>query len=87
MVALGRLFVQHHIPLIDQYHPFPVVFGCEPPLASYGDKKTTNNVVEEQLVARDLALNALKEHLVIAHNRTKKQANMHRTRVSFLGSK
>ena len=47
--------------------PFQAVFGRKPPhLVSYGEKKTSNNVMEQQLMARDLALNALKEHLSVA---------------------
>lgn len=53
--------------------PYQIVFGRPPPtILSYGEKKTTNDTVEQQLLARDLALNALKENLIIAQNRMKK---------------
>lgn len=39
---------------------------------SYGENKTTGNAVEQQLMAHDASLVALKEHLMLVQNRMKK---------------
>lgn len=58
--------------------PFKVVYGCPPPLlVLYGDRKTTNNSIEQLLKERDLVISALKENLVVAHNQMKKKINLH----------
>ena len=36
-------------------NPFEIVYGRQPPLISYGSKKTSNNEVEAMLKERDLA--------------------------------
>lgn len=41
-------------------------------LMSYGENKTTGNAVEQQLMAHDASLVALKEHLMLVQNRMKK---------------
>lgn len=47
--------------------PFQTVYRRPPPpLLSYGYKKTPNNEVDTLLKERDLAINALKEHLCVA---------------------
>ena len=47
--------------------PFQAVYRRPPPpLLSYGYKKTPNNEVDTLLKERDLAINALKEHLCVA---------------------
>ncbi|TYK14862.1 transposon Tf2-1 polyprotein isoform X1 [Cucumis melo var. makuwa] len=45
--------------------PFQVVYGRKPPtLLSYGERKTSDSSVDEQLRERDVALDALREHLL-----------------------
>lgn len=64
--------------------PFNVVYGRQPPpIISYGDKKTTNNTVEQQLIERDKQLLILKEHLRLSQERMKKQVDKHRREVEF----
>ncbi|KAL0561243.1 hypothetical protein IC582_001665 [Cucumis melo] len=64
--------------------PFQIVYGRPPPpLVRYGDKKSNNNTVEQLLLERDLVISALKENLLIAQNRMKKQANSHRRELKF----
>lgn len=59
--------------------PHRVVYGRPPPpLISFGDRKTPNNSAEQLLQERDLIINTLKENLVIAKNRMKKHADLHR---------
>lgn len=53
-----------------------------PPLIPYGEKKVANNMVEQQLLARDKALVALKEHLV-AQNQMKKFHDLKQREVEF----
>ena len=64
--------------------PFQAVYGRpSPPLLSYGHKQTPNNEVEIMLKERDLALNALKENLCLAHNRMKKLADTKQRELKF----
>ncbi|KAA0036569.1 ty3-gypsy retrotransposon protein [Cucumis melo var. makuwa] len=64
--------------------PFQIVYGRPPPpLVRYGDKKSNNNTVEQLLLERDLVISALKENLLIAQNRMKKQADSHRRELKF----
>ena len=64
--------------------PFQAVYGRPPPpLISYGDRKTANNSAEELLKERDLVISALKENLVVAQNRMKKQSDLHRRELKF----
>ena len=59
--------------------PFQIVFGIAPPsLRSYGHRKLANNSVEQLLMERELVVNALKENLVIAQNRKKKEVDLHK---------
>lgn len=40
--------------------PFQVVFGREPPpLISYGDRRTPNNTLDQQLIERDRVLETI----------------------------
>lgn len=55
-----------------------------PPLVSYGDRKTTNDTLEQHNIDRDKALVALKEHLALAQNRMKKVAIQHRRELEFV---
>ncbi|KAA0050298.1 putative dual-specificity RNA methyltransferase RlmN [Cucumis melo var. makuwa] len=65
--------------------PYQVVYGRPPPrLIFYGDRKTTNNNVDQFLKDRDITIYALKENLVVAQNRMKKQANLYRLRCKSL---
>lgn len=43
----------------------------------------SNDTVEQQLMAHDLALNAQKEHLRVAQDRMKKQADQSRRELEF----
>lgn len=64
--------------------PFQVVYGRPPPLLlAYGDQKTSNNTLDQQLVARDLALLSIKEQLAVAQNRMKKYADLKHREVQF----
>ncbi|TYK23013.1 disease resistance protein [Cucumis melo var. makuwa] len=64
--------------------PFQVVYGRPPPpLVRYRDRKSNNNSVEQLLKERDLVISALKENLLIAQNRMKKQADLHRRELKF----
>ncbi|KAA0033720.1 hypothetical protein IC582_013177 [Cucumis melo] len=64
--------------------PFQVVYGRPPPpLVRYKDRKSNNNSVEQLLKERDLVISALKENLLIAQNRMKKQADLHRRELKF----
>ncbi|TYK26803.1 disease resistance protein [Cucumis melo var. makuwa] len=57
---------------------FQIVYGRPPPpLVHYRDRKSNNNSVEQLLKERDLVINALKENLLIAQNKMKKQADLH----------
>ena len=61
-----------------------MVYGRPPPLLiSFGNRKTPNNSAEQLLQERNLIINALKENLVIAQNRMKKQAYLHRRELNF----
>lgn len=63
---------------------FHVVYGRQPPsIISYGDKKTTNDSVEQQLIERDRQLLRLKEQLRLAQERMKKQADRNRRDVEL----
>lgn len=48
--------------------------GTPPALISYGDRETST--LDEQLKERDIALDALKEHLRIAQDKMKSYADM-----------
>lgn len=64
--------------------PYSILYGRPPPhLVSYGDRKTSNDTLEQQLIARDKILVALKEHLSLAPNRMKKFADQHRRELEF----
>ena len=54
-----------------------------PPLILYGDRKTNNNSEEQLLKERDLVISALKENLLTAQNRLKKQAYLRRRELKF----
>lgn len=61
-----------------------MVYGRHPPpLVSYGYQKTMNSSVDQHLVERDQMIKVLKEHLRIAHNRMKRQADKKRREVNF----
>lgn len=61
-----------------------VVYGRpSPPLISYCARKTTNNCADQQLKERYMIINALKENLVIAQNRMKKQADLRWRELNF----
>lgn len=65
--------------------PFNVVYGRQPPpLISYGDQKTTNDSLEQQLIDRDRQLLQLKEQLRLAQERMKKQADKKRRDVKLM---
>ena len=64
--------------------PFQIVYGRPPPpLILYGDRKTNNNSEEQLLKERDLVISALKENLLTAQNRMKKQADLRRRELKF----
>ncbi|KAL0554843.1 hypothetical protein IC582_008771 [Cucumis melo] len=64
--------------------PFQAVYGrLPPPLVYYGDMETPNSTLDQQLKDRDIALGALKEHMKIAQERMKKQADTKRREVEF----
>lgn len=63
--------------------PFNIVYGTAAlPLISYEENKVSNDAVEQQLMARDKALVALKEHLGMAQNRMKKIYDSKRGRLN-----
>ncbi|XP_050942184.1 transposon Tf2-1 polyprotein isoform X1 [Cucumis melo] len=64
--------------------PFQAVYGrLPPPLIYYGDMETPNSTLDQQLKDRDITLGALKEHLKLAQERMKKQADSKRREVEF----
>ncbi|KAL0561486.1 hypothetical protein IC582_001914 [Cucumis melo] len=64
--------------------PFQVVYGRKPPtLLSYGERRTSNSLVDEQLKERDVALDALREHLLLAQQQMKLYADRKRRHVEF----
>lgn len=63
---------------------YQVVYGRPPPpILSYGEKKTSNNSVDQLLQERDQTFNAFKENLAIALNRMKKQVDLRRRDLNF----
>lgn len=77
--TLGQILVQHHLPQFDLNHPLP---GClwqtTPTLDSIWDMEKPNSTLDQQLKERDVILGALKEHLKLAQERMKKQADLKR---------
>lgn len=70
------------------YHastPYAIVYGQPPPsMISYGkNSHTANDLVEQQLKDRDLALAALKDHLRHAQEQMKSFVDAHRRDVVF----
>ncbi|TYK22515.1 transposon Tf2-1 polyprotein isoform X1 [Cucumis melo var. makuwa] len=64
--------------------PFQVVYGRKPPtLLSYGERRTSNSSIDEQLKERDVALDALREHLLLAQQQMKLYADQKRRHVEF----
>ncbi|TYJ97524.1 transposon Tf2-1 polyprotein isoform X1 [Cucumis melo var. makuwa] len=64
--------------------PFQVVYERKPPtLLSYGERRTSNSSVDEQLRERDVALDALREHLLLAQQQMKLYADQKRRHVEF----
>lgn len=64
--------------------PFEEVYGRPPPrLLSYVKRTTQVQAVNEQLRSRDQIAKLLKENLVAAQQRMKKQKDLHRTERSF----
>lgn len=64
--------------------PFQAVYGrAPPPLLTYGDMRTTNDTLDQQLVEKDTMLQRMKDHLVNAQERMKKYADRKRREVSF----
>ncbi|TYK01237.1 ty3-gypsy retroelement transposase [Cucumis melo var. makuwa] len=64
--------------------PFQAVYGrLPPPLLYYGDMKTPNSTLDQQLKDRDIALGTLKEHLRITQKKMKKQADLKRRAIEF----
>ncbi|KAL0535770.1 hypothetical protein IC582_024695 [Cucumis melo] len=64
--------------------PFQVVYGRKPPaLLSYGERRTSNSSIDEQLKERDVALDALREHLLLAQQQMKLYADRKRRQVEF----
>ncbi|KAA0032164.1 transposon Tf2-1 polyprotein isoform X1 [Cucumis melo var. makuwa] len=64
--------------------PFQVVYGRKPPtLLSYGERRTSNSSVDEQLRERDVALDALRGHLLLAQQQMKLYADRKRRHVEF----
>ncbi|TYK02035.1 peroxidase 64 [Cucumis melo var. makuwa] len=60
------------------------VYGrLPPPLLYFGDMETSNSTLDQQLKDRDIALGTLKEHLCIAQEKMKKQADLKRRAVEF----
>ncbi|KAL4017057.1 hypothetical protein IC575_024731 [Cucumis melo] len=64
--------------------PFQVVYGRKPPtLLSYKEGRTSNSSIDEQLRERDIALDALREHLLLAQQQIKLYADRKRRHVEF----
>lgn len=64
--------------------PFCIVYGRDPPtLLAYGDRRTTNDTLDQQLVERDRVLATLKEQLERAQERMKLYADRNRREVQF----
>ena len=64
--------------------PFQAVYGrLPPPLIYYGVRDTSNSTLDEQLKERDVALDALKEHLQVAQDKMKKYADLKRRDVQY----
>ncbi|TYK16777.1 DEAD-box ATP-dependent RNA helicase 13 [Cucumis melo var. makuwa] len=64
--------------------PFQGVYGrLPPPLIYYGDREASNSTLDEGLKERDVALEALKEHLQIAQEKMKKYTDLKRRDVEY----
>ncbi|KAA0042397.1 putative retroelement pol polyprotein [Cucumis melo var. makuwa] len=64
--------------------PLQVVYGCKPPtLLSYGERRTSNSSIDEQLKEPDVALDALREHLLLAQQQMKLYVDRKRRHVEF----
>ncbi|KAL0537842.1 hypothetical protein IC582_026831 [Cucumis melo] len=64
--------------------PFQVVYGRKPPpLLSYGTQVTSNATLDEQLRERDKMILSLREHLRLAQDQMKKQADKKRRDVEY----
>ncbi|KAA0045136.1 ty3-gypsy retroelement transposase [Cucumis melo var. makuwa] len=60
------------------------VYGrLPPPFLYYGDVETPNSTLDQKLKDRDIALGTLKEHLCVAQEKRKKQADLKRRAVEF----
>ncbi|KAL0534326.1 hypothetical protein IC582_028616 [Cucumis melo] len=65
--------------------PFQAIYGRLPPLLIYyGDRDTPISALDEQLKERDIALEALKEHLRIAQEKMKRNADQKRREVEYM---
>ena len=64
--------------------PFKIVYGRNLlPLIQYVNHSTTNYLLEELSVIRDLMITVLKDQLVLAQDRMKKAADLHRRELEF----
>lgn len=68
-----------------QTTPFCILYWRDPPaLVRYSAGTTTVSSVEQQLASRDGMLDELKQHLVRAQERMKREADKHRWHVQFV---
>ena len=63
--------------------PFQVVYGRKPPTLLSCGERTSNSSVDEQLRERDVALDALRGHLLLAQQQMKLYADRKRRHVEF----
>ena len=64
--------------------PFKAVYRhLPPPLVYYEDQDTPNSALDEQLKERDIMLGALKEHLRVAQEKMKRDADLKHRDVDY----
>ena len=85
VVVLSRVLVQYHVSKRALgISPFQAVYGrLPPPLVYYGDRDTPNSALDEQLKKRDIMLGALKEHLRVAQEKMRRDADLKRRDVEY----
>lgn len=82
---MGQILVQYKVPRVHHHHPVPNrLWPNPPPPIFYGDQRTSNATLDQQLAEHDQALNCLKNHLADAQNRMKKFADRHRQHVELV---
>jgi len=84
MVTLGSILAQHHLAHSTKITPYQSLYGRPPPsITAYIPKTARLQVVEDELVARNVALQLLKDNLTLAQDRMKKFSDRHCTEREF----